>query len=275
VSRIAVLYLSRRGNPTLYSRAFLSSLASHRAGLRFDLIYVLKGFDNGETDPNLSVFTERIENPVHVLRIRDEIFHIKVFFEVARCLAGYDRILFFNSYSRILSSNWLNSYCSAFAEVPNCGLVGATGGYETVPGTTFPNIGIRTNAFMISRDLFLALDPGNLETRRGGNVFEAGPNGMTKQVVRLGLVPVIVDKHGGVWRSDQWPDSRTFRCARQEGLLVSDNRTHHFAISSNRKRLRLAAMNWGNRAVLRPVSAYSRLKAVLEWHFPSNPDRAG
>ena len=268
MERTAVLYLSRKGNPPQLSRAFLHSLLHQPAGAAFDLIFVLKGFAAGEIDENLPPFAKALPCPVHELRIRDEIFHIAVFFELAAALAGYDRILFLNSYSRLLGHNWLASFEHGFAEVPNCGVVGATGGYEVMPGLPFPNIGLRTNAFLIARDLFTSLDPGALETQRGGNQFEAGHKGMTKQIRAMGLEAVIADKFGKIWRHEDWPESRTFRSYNQEGLLVSDNRTAQFMASSNRKRWRLARLNWGDAAKVTPISPLARLRAAWDWNYP-------
>lgn len=264
----AILYLCRKGDPSLAAKAFFSSLSAHNAGADGDLVVVLKGFTDGETDPNLVAYRDRAGRLVHEIRMPDEgRWAINAFYEAAHQLV-HDRILFLTSHSRILADNWLSAYLEAFKCHSDCGIVGASGAYEEIPGSPFPNINIRTNAFMMDRKLFLDIDPGPLDTKRAGNRFEAGPNSLTRQIICRGMEPIVVDRFGKTWRKEDWPASLTFRSGRQQGLLIADNRTYDYDVSRNAKRRRLAALAFGDRAVVTNLSMAERLSSALRWRRP-------
>lgn len=268
MAKIAVFYLARKGNDPRFSGAFLHGLATLSAGVDFDLIYLLKGYGEGATDPNLRVFRSYVPHAIHEMRCSDETFATNVILEAASAV-DHELIIFFTSYSRILAANWLRFYLDAFERTPSCGIVGATSGYETIPGAEFPNVNIRHNACLLQRRLFLDIDPGPLKTKRDGNLFEAGPASMTCQIVNRGLVPVVVDRFGATWGVEDWPRSLTFRSGRQEGLLVSDNRTYHYDVANLAKRRRLAIRNWGDQAFAPGVPVFARVKSALDWYFPN------
>ena len=263
----AVIYLCRKGDPAVAHTAFFKSLAANPFGIDADLVVVLKGFEPQETPQSLTEFRKSAAFRIDEVRVKDEgSWAINAFFEAAR-QAPHDRLLFLTSHSRIRAKNWLRFYSEAFERVPNCGVAGASGSYEAVTGVSFPNINIRTNAFMIARQVFNQLDTGSLATKRGGYEFEAGPNSLTRQLERRGLQPVVVDRIGNSWQSEDWPESNTFRSGLQQGLLVADNRTHDFDIASNGKRRRLAKLAFGDRARVTHVSLMRRLQAKWQWRL--------
>jgi hypothetical protein len=271
MTRPAVIYLSRRVNPPRFAHAFVASLARNPPGADFDVIWILKGYGPDETDPALALARDMLPGAIHETRVADELFPTNVLLDViAAC--SYERILFFTSYSRILAPGWLRFYLDAFERAASCGIVGATSGYETIPGTEFPNPNIRTNAFMIERKLMLDMDPGPLRTKRDGNLFEAGPASLTRQIMNRGLAPVIVDRLGEIHPIERWPESRTFRSGNQERLLISDNRTHDYQVAGFRKRRKLAILNWGERAIVTRAPWLSRLATGWGWRFPARPD---
>ncbi|CAM5764259.1 hypothetical protein LMIY3S_01086 [Labrys miyagiensis] len=171
-----------------------------------------------------------------------------------------------------MARNWLAIYVDAFEKIPNCGIVGASGSYErTSDLTPFPNIAIRSNAFMVRAELFNSLDAGRQDTLVDGNSFEAGPNGMTKQVIARGLQPVVVDRFGGCWLADEWPEKPIFRVGEQDGLIIADNRTHQYACGSRRKRGRLVERAWGANAKLEIGSPFRKLVEWAKWNYPCGP----
>jgi len=269
MGRLAVVYLSRAVNDPRFSWAFFRSLASFPAGVDFDLVLASKGYGRDEIDPSFPAWRSRIAcSKVEVARYDDSLSATLVCFDLAKNIAA-DHVIFFTSWSRILAANWLKYYADAFEKVPDCGIVGATGGYERLnDDTPFPNISVRTNAFMVPTRLFASLDAGNLSAPDGGHLFEAGPNGMTKQIMAHGLVPIVVDRFGRSWRHEEWWKSQTFRMGQQEGLLVADNRTYHFDIASIRKRRRLSQRCWGSAEAIarRPM-----LRKAVDWYTWNYP----
>ena len=264
---LAVIYLSRKGNQTHLSRAFLTSLISHPAGEEYELIFLLKGHEADETDVNLTALRERLPCPVREMRCSDETFATNVILDAAAAIE-HERVIFLTSHARILAINWLRHYHEAFDSTSACGAVGATSGYEGIPGAPFPNVNLRLNACFLPRKRLLELDPGPLKTKRDGNQFEAGPNSFTRQLMARGLAPIVVDRRGKSWSVESWPQSLTFRSGQQEGLLIADNRSSHYDVASNRKRLKLARLNWGEAAMVSTISPIERLRAWWDWRHP-------
>lgn len=262
---IAVIYLSRKGNRAHLSRAFLTSLINHPADKEFDLIFLLKRHESNETDDNLIALREFLPCPVREMRCSDETFATNVILDLAAAIE-HERVISRTCHSRILAINWLRHYQEAFDSTPACGAVEATGGYECVPGAPFPNVNLRLNACFLPRKRLLELDTGPLKTKRGGNRFEAGPDSFTRQLMARGLAPVVVDRWGKSYSGETWPQSLTFGSGRREGLLIADNRTYHYHVASNRKRLKLAKLNWGYSSVVSDISPIERLRAWWDWH---------
>ncbi len=268
MARRAVFYLSRWSNDPRFAKAFLRSLGAFPAGADFELVYFLKGFPPSAGDANLSAFKAASAQRVHELRAPDATFPTNLYLETA-AKSDYETILFLISYSRILAPNWLSHYLSAFDANPDCGVVGATGGYERIErDQPFPNVNIRTNAFMMDRHLLASLEPGDLTHKAGGNNFEAGRNSLTRQLMNRGLAPLVIDRRGQTWRWETWPQSRTFRAGEQEGLLIADNRTQDYQSAGLKRRRKLARLNWGETSMVSRPSPWARLRSHIEWRWP-------
>ncbi len=89
----------------------------------------------------------------------------------------------------------------------------------------FPNPHIRTNAFMIERQVFLDVLPDSIETKNDSYLFESGPDGLTQRILQRGLQIVVVGADGRVYGMEEWAESDTFRLGGQRNLLVKDNQT--------------------------------------------------
>jgi hypothetical protein len=189
-------------------------------------------------------------------------------------------ILFLNTFSEFRAGNWLKFYHDAFRE--DVGIVGATGSYQSLLTTTlkenpwhwqkdagikqnvrkyklllktysirrfllkkFPNPHIRTNAFMVKRNLFLKMKHWKLKKKFDAYLFENGKESLTNQVISAGLKPVIIDKHGNSYEIDKWKESHTFWNGDQENLLVSDNQTDLYQKANNDYKQTLRQNAWG------------------------------
>ena len=202
------------------------------------------------------------------MRVSDDLYPTQIFLEAAERMS-YERILFLISYSRILAPNWLAIYLDAFERVPSCGIVGSSGGYERIDGAQpFPNINIRTNAFMTDSKVLAACERGDLSKKFGGNLFEAGPRSLTRQIMDRGLAPVVVDRHGRNWSIEEWPRSRTFRSGNQEGLLIADNRTYDSKSAGLKRRNKLARLNWGDTSMVARPTPLGRARSMINWRWP-------
>lgn len=109
----------------------------------------------------------------------------------------------------------------------------------------FPNPHVRSNSFMIRRDLFLALRRSHIQNKTDALQFESGRAGMSTQVVKGGLSTLVIGRDGVGYTPDKWPLSDTFRVGRQSNLLVSDNRTREYLEAPPEMQARLREVAWG------------------------------
>ncbi len=78
--------------------------------------------------------------------------------------------------------------------------------------------------------------------------FENGKNGLTRQVVRMGLQALVVGKDGRAYETDYWHLSGTFRQGNQENLLIADNQTDAYALADQITKHMLTKRSWGEGA---------------------------
>jgi len=262
--KIAVLYLCRYANPPQASRKFLKSLLRFRAGADFELVYILKGFPEGTTDPALAHLRNRLPCPVSEVRVSDEFFMINALLEGAAQIP-HEFIFPLSSWSYILADNWLGMFVSAFERVPGCVVAGATGSYDDYFNKgRFPNVHLRTTAFLIDRKTFLAIDdPRRLRTKLDNYHFESGPNGMTRQLLAKGKV-VVVGKDGRSWLPEEWPQSRTLFSGQQENLLIADNQTQIYEFARFNQRRYMAKNACGDESFAQPPGFARRVRRFFQ-----------
>jgi glycosyltransferase involved in cell wall biosynthesis len=110
----------------------------------------------------------------------------------------------------------------------------------------FPNPHLRSNAFMISRQLLIDLDFKLDNTKAAANRFESGPDGLPAGLAQRGLSSVLVGANGVGYEVADWPGSVTFRLGDQVNVLVTDNQTRGFAAMSKWQRALHERMTWGD-----------------------------
>lgn len=116
----------------------------------------------------------------------------------------------------------------------------------------FPNHHLRTNGFMARRDVFDRLRVGGLRRKIDAHALESGRNSFTRQVERLGMKALVVDRAGDAYSHAEWPQSRTFWQDSQEDLMLADNQTRLYSEGAAPSRCILSTMAWGSHsAVLR------------------------
>jgi hypothetical protein len=117
----------------------------------------------------------------------------------------------------------------------------------------FPAHHLRTNAFMVSHAVLQRLRLRKIRSKVDAYALEHGRESITRQVQRMGLGTLVVDRQGAVYEHVEWDLSRTFWQGGQEGLLVADNRTLAYQRGDRARRRVLAAYAWGARADSRPT----------------------
>ena len=211
--RIAVVHLARRQNPPGAFPAFWKSYQDHAPGADHDLILVWKNFI-GVEHPNIP----GAENVRHLV-LSDEGGDLDVYFSVAK-MFDYDAFVFLNSWTAIHRDGWLGILRDSL--VDRVGLVGAFSRVESHRTNMFtdyprewkqagprkkltlplffayawlrlgsripahPNFHVRTNGFMMRRDLLLRVHKPRLRDKLDALAFESGHRSLTRQVQALG-----------------------------------------------------------------------------------------
>ena len=264
--RVAVFYLLRNGNPDRLYAAFLESLRRHPAGMSYRPVLIQKGFAPGFVHPLTSSWSTPDEGAPEIVEVSDAGFDLTAYRRAAQVIDA-PLLLFFNSYSRVLAAGWLSKLYTAAESLGPGALVGATGSWEALgEHTSFPNVTIRTNAFLIERSRFLTF-AHPLDTKRDCNLFEAGPDSMTRNIMATGGRVAIVDRDGRIIEPADWPEAGVFRSGNQEQLLVADNRTIDYQCVSLRRRTRRAQLAFGDRAVIRSQNFISRWWLAFAWRL--------
>jgi hypothetical protein len=257
-------------------RRFLSSYQLNTGGLNHQLLVVFNGFEDGK---GLDAYQELLEGVSYqplILSRRSQ--DIPAYFAAARGVSS-DLICFLNSYSVVLDESWLMKLYTHI-ERDDVGLVGATGSYQSLYCSVkesmtvaqgnytlkrlassprrqwtlsrlksyfdpFPNPHIRSNAFMLRRDLMLSLEPSRIRTKMQAMRFESGKSNLTREIQHRGLKALVIGRDGKAYEQENWFDSQTYKSGDQSNLLVADNRTEQYAMAVAEARRAMTRTTWG------------------------------
>jgi hypothetical protein len=229
---------------------FVASYRAHPAGQEHRLVVVFKGFEDPGAVAEHAALLDGLA--------AESMFYDRPTFDLPTYAAAAERFdashhCFLNSESVLLSDGWLAAMCDALAD-PAVGAVGATGSYERPRSRLpmrrrrwprFPNPHLRTNAFMLPRDLVRAARWPDVSTKSRAWELESGHHGMTRQVWNRGLAALVVGRDGTAYPPHAWAASATFRSGGQANLLVADNRTRQWEDAGASERARLSRLAWG------------------------------
>jgi len=282
---ITVLYLSYIPYGKNHLKAFIDSYQKYNSGAPHNLTILFNGFSSESEANEFIVLINKSRLICNILFTKEKL-DITSYFDAASKLNS-EYVLFLNTYSVLLTENWCKIYLENILKT-NVGVVGSTGALGDFSHDDdyylrlknflkfkfsivdikkmvyyrfnyYPKVSphIRTNAFMIKRELFLSLKykkirPFYLNYFKALNkskltslCFEHGNFCLTNQLLSKGLKPIIVGKNGIGYELNQWKDSNSFWINKQENLIVSDNQTKKFdnADLENQKFMTYSA--WG------------------------------
>lgn len=245
--RTVLVYLARGAHEGCrdHFEQFVRAYQGYPAGISHDLLVVFKGFSSEtKLEEGRKAFSPVTFEELHQDDLR---FDIGAYAEAAHQVEC-DRICFLNTTSEPASAHWLLKLALNL-EQPGVGLVGATGSFEGGGvGPSFPNVHIRTNAFMMRAPLARQI-LGGFEVTSKVDAYHAEHqfNSITRQVVASGLAPLVVGRNGRGYRPEWWSSSQTFRQGSQANVLVHDSQTRYFdALTWNQKRS-VYRSTWGGR----------------------------
>jgi len=254
---------------------FLRSYEAHDAGAEHELVILVNGADVSPPEDTANVpaavtdeaLASELRGISHrVIRLERPVVDLAAYDAATRQMS-HDRVCYLNSYSEILADDWLGCMSRA-ADAPDVGLVGATGSWESkaelVNGPPmhwahqlltlqvtraqyerFPNPHIRTTAFMLDRDIALAVRMERAHDKPSAYMVESGRRSITRHVEERGLRAVVAGRDGRAYGREQWPASRTFRSGNQENLLVADNRTREWQGAPKPLQRKWSRYAWG------------------------------
>jgi hypothetical protein len=109
----------------------------------------------------------------------------------------------------------------------------------------FPWYSIRTNSFLIWRELMLKISARPPRDKLHALQLECGRRSITRQIEQMGLRPVVVGRDGRSYERLDWPSSHTLWQGDQENLLIADNRTDDYERADDPERLAMSRYAWG------------------------------
>ena len=273
---IAVIHLVRAGTDNRAVAQFVDSYLEHPAGHEHKLIFLLKGFAR-ELPNDLTAVLDRVP---HVRVVCPEGgYDIGSYYHAVASITEH-LVMFLNSFSVIQGDHWLLKLVRAYRD-PGVGLVGASGSWESLVSTllaapnsgtaiptggwlwrlsaplvglplrvlfpAFPNPHVRSNAFLMAREQFIAIRPARIHLKLQAWLFESGRASMTRRILARGLRVMVVGRDGMAYNIADWPTSRIFWQDQQENLLIHDNRSMAYSRAGAAIQAQLCRAAWNCR----------------------------
>lgn len=278
--KIAVVYLFWMPYGDAHLKSFISSYLRHPAGCEHTLYILFNGAVNEAEIAGCKSWLNESVIEYKALEIAGG-QDITAYFYAANVLSE-SLVLFLNTYSRFRQPGWLSLYQRTFAIHQKSALVGATASWQSYVSTVFqthplywegnkgwsynyrkyklfakallywswlfsyfPNRHIRSNAFMVRREVFIRLFHGPLRTKLQAYQFESGRRGMTRQVQKMGYDVFVIDKLGNQFTLQECKDVDMFWTRQQVNLLITDNQTDKYDDAGESEKKKFYHLAWG------------------------------
>ena len=218
--KIAVVYLSWLPYGIKHFQNFIESYILNTPDSDHDLIIAFNGLAKKHSEPLKNYLDILADKNLHAKTISFKSGQdLDIYDQIAKS-EKYSFFLFLNTYSIIQNSKWLEIFRNSIS--PEIGIIGATGSFSSyltainrktyvdlfssntffskynslkyflklnfIYGKLFkyfPNPHIRTNAFLIKRELFLKITKPQFNSKIDAYIFENGKNSMTNQLLGM------------------------------------------------------------------------------------------
>lgn len=242
---VYLAYYNEEANYTIKKvEYFFDSYSKNPAGIEHDLTVIAKNWTDKESYEKVCQLADKYN--AKIIELPDDGWDIGAYFRVAELLTG-DYALFLGSTSQIMCPNWLSKLYSAFEADKSIKMIGPMGSWGDSRGIVYPNIHIRTSAFMIDRKIFLEYISKQKfpVTKDDTYEIEHGDNSISQYVIDSGYKIAIVDDEGSIIEPARWPYSRTYRYPNCWKTLISDKlATYYFTVDDEHKEF-LERAAWG------------------------------
>jgi hypothetical protein len=112
----------------------------------------------------------------------------------------------------------------------------------------FPAAHVRTNGFIVERELMRSLERTPIRRKFDAFVVEGGHRSLTGQIAELGLRPLLAGADGRTYDVLDWARSGIFWQRDQENLLLEDNQTRSYRDADLDLRTFFSTFAWGTEA---------------------------
>jgi hypothetical protein len=112
----------------------------------------------------------------------------------------------------------------------------------------FPAAHVRTNGFIVERELLRSLERSRIRRKYDAFVVEGGHRSVTRQIEALGLRPLLAGADGRAYDVPEWAKSGVFWQRGQENILLEDNQTRSYRDADLDLRTFFATLAWGSEA---------------------------
>ena len=278
---LALVYLARGVDGGLSAvEAFFDANRAYPPGCPHELVVIAKGWAGIAGRDDLTRLAHA--NSARLIDLPDDGFDWGAYMRLAPLLLN-TWVCFLNTHSRPCADGWLNLLKIAIKDAgQNIGVVGATASWESLAPLlppqssnarfqhpmlyplrlirnttrfliniwafpTFPNPHLRSNAFIVRRQLFadFAETQKIPRKKRDAAKLESGRTGFPAYLAQHGLKALVIGRDGNCYGSDRWINSRTFRVPGQPNLLVADNQTVTYDQANSTWRKILEVSAWG------------------------------
>jgi hypothetical protein len=112
----------------------------------------------------------------------------------------------------------------------------------------FPAAHVRTNGFVVERELMRSLERTPIRRKFDAFVVEGGKRSITSQIEQLGLRPLLAGADGRAYDVPDWARSGVFWQRDQENVLLEDNQTRSYRDADLELRTYFSRFAWGTQA---------------------------
>lgn len=273
---IAVVYLARgKENGIFAARQFFESYDNRHAGVDHNLYVICKGWSDEDKKKELRNLA-KAHNAV-IFDQADDGYDWGAYFRAVLKIKE-DYVMFLNSHSKIIGDNWLSKLLFGISK-KSIGIIGVTGSFSSWVDWTvcppfnftsslnyplrllrsiasciihrgkynqFPNIHLRSNAFLIRTNLFKEF--ANLRAipkkKSDSHQLESGVLGLSNFIRSKNLDIYICNISGHLLPPQEWALGELFRSGSQKNLLIEDNQTNAYRDANATKKHFLEYKSW-------------------------------